>query len=84
MQEPQETQVRSLGQEDPLEVGMATYFSILAGESLGQRSLEGYSPWSHTELDMTEVTEQIQKHANTNCYSFPHLLLSLLRIHSFR
>ena len=84
MQEPQETQVRSLGQEDPLEVGMATYFSILVGESLGQRSLEGYSPWSHTELDMTEVTEQIQKHANSNCYSFPHLLLSLLRIHSFR
>ena len=30
-----------------MEVGMETYFSILAGESLGQRSLEGYSPWSH-------------------------------------
>ena len=26
----QETQVRSLGQEDPLEKGMATYSSILA------------------------------------------------------
>ena len=26
----QETQVRSLGQEDPLEKGMATHFSILA------------------------------------------------------
>ena len=25
-----ETQVRSLGQEDPLEKGMATHFSILA------------------------------------------------------
>jgi len=30
MQEPQETQVQSLGQEDPLEKGMATHFSILA------------------------------------------------------
>ena len=30
MQEPQEMQVRSLGQEDPLEQGMATQFSILA------------------------------------------------------
>ena len=29
-QEPQETQVRSLGQEDPLEEGMATHSSILA------------------------------------------------------
>ena len=29
MQEPQETQVPSLGQEDPLEEKMATYSSIL-------------------------------------------------------
>ena len=29
MQEMQETQVLSLGQEDPLEEGMATHFSIL-------------------------------------------------------
>ena len=33
MQEMQETQVRSLGQEDPLKVGMATHFSILAWEN---------------------------------------------------
>ena len=32
------------------------------GESHGQRSLEGYSPWGHKELDMTEVTE----HAHVN------------------
>ena len=30
MQEPKETQVSSLGQEDPLEEGMATRSSILA------------------------------------------------------
>ena len=30
MQEPQETRVRSLGQEDPLEEGMAAHSSILA------------------------------------------------------
>ena len=30
MQETQETQVRSLGQEDPLEEDMATHSSILA------------------------------------------------------
>ena len=29
MQEPQETQVQSLSQEDPLEKGMAAHFSIL-------------------------------------------------------
>ena len=32
MQETQEMQVRSLGQEDPLEEGMTTHSSILAQE----------------------------------------------------
>ena len=40
-----ETQVQSLGQEDPLEEEMATHSSILTGESHGLRSLVGYSPW---------------------------------------
>ena len=52
----QETQVQSLGCEDPLEKEMATHSSILAGKSHGQRSLEGYSPWNCKELDRTEVT----------------------------
>ena len=39
----QETQVRSLGQKDPLEKEMATHFSILAWKI----------PW--TELDTTEA-----------------------------
>ena len=47
----QETRVRSLGWEDPLEEEMATH---LPGESHGQKSLEGYSPWGHKESDITE------------------------------
>ena len=39
----QETWVQSLDREDPLEEGMATHSSILAGEFHGQRSLVGYS-----------------------------------------
>ena len=50
----QETQVWSLGQEDPLEKEMAIHSSILPGESHGQRSLVGYSPWGHKESDTTE------------------------------
>ena len=42
----QETRVRSLGQEDPLEKEMATYSSILAVKSHVQRSPADYSPWS--------------------------------------
>ena len=37
---------RFLGQEDPLEKGMATTPVFLPGKSQGQRSLVGYSPCS--------------------------------------
>ena len=39
-----ETWVWSLGQEDPLEEGMATHSIFLPGKSHGQSSLAGYSP----------------------------------------
>ena len=39
----QETQFRFLGQEDPVEKGMATH-SSMPGESHGQRSLVGHIP----------------------------------------
>ena len=50
----QETQVRSLGQEDPLEKGMATHSSILAWEIPWTEEMGGYSPWGHKESDTTE------------------------------
>ena len=50
----QETWIRSLGWEDPLEEGTATHSSILASRIPWTESLVGYSPWSHKELDMTE------------------------------
>ena len=46
----QETWVQSLGQEDPGE-GMATTPVFLCGEFHGQRSLAGYNPQGHEELD---------------------------------
>ena len=50
----QETWVRSLCREDPLEKGMASIPVFLPGESHGQRSLVGYSPWSHKKSVTTE------------------------------
>ena len=50
----QEMQVQPLGEEDPLMKEMATHSSILAGESRGQRSLTGYSPWGRKGSDTTE------------------------------
>ena len=43
-----------MGWEDPLEKGKATHSSILAWRiPWTERSLEGYSPRGHKELDMT-------------------------------
>ena len=51
MQEMQETQVRSLDQEDPLEKGMAAQAGIPAWRIQWilqrQGSLAGYIPWGH-------------------------------------
>ena len=54
MQETQETQVQTLGQEDPLEKEMAAQSSILAWKFNGQKSLVGYSPWGHKESGSTK------------------------------
>ena len=59
----QEARVRSLGCEDPLEKGNTPVFS--PGESHGQRSLAGYSPWDGEELDKTDrLTLLPQAHCN--------------------
>ena len=48
-----EMQGETLGREDPLEEGMAVF---LPGESDGQRSLAGYSPWGSKESIATLFT----------------------------
>ena len=48
----QETWVRSLGWEDPLEKEMATHSSI--AWRIPWTSLVGNSPWGHKELDTTK------------------------------
>ena len=54
MQKTQETSVRSLGWEDPLEEKMATNSNILALRIHVQRSLVGYNLWGQKESDMTK------------------------------
>ena len=58
----QKTRVRSLGWEDPLEKGWQPTPVFLPGESHGQRSLVGYSPWGFKEPDMTR---QLSTHTHT-------------------
>ena len=50
----QETSVRSLDWEDPLEKGMATHSSIFAWRIQQTEELVSYGPWGHKDLDKTE------------------------------
>ena len=49
--------VQSLGWQDPLEKEKAPHSKLLPGNSHGQRSLVGYSPWGCKQSDTTEATE---------------------------
>ena len=67
MQESQETWVQSLGWEDPLEVGMATHYSILAWRIpwteepsglqsiVSQRVGHDWSDWAHTYVSLSKL-----------------------------
>ena len=50
----QETWVRSLGREDPLEKEMATHSSPLAWKIPWMEKPVGYSPWGRKESDTTK------------------------------
>ena len=64
-----ESWVRSLGQEDPLERGMTTHFSIL----VYRVPWTAYSPWGHTESATTE-----QRTVSLSCnHSVSKVLLSI-------
>ena len=56
MQEPQETQVRSLGPEDPLEEEMATHSSILSWKIPMDRGTWRATVHRVAESDTLEVT----------------------------
>ena len=56
MQDTEETRVRSLGREDPLEKEMATHSSILAWRIPWTEGPGGLQSWGRKELDTTEAT----------------------------
>ena len=59
---------------------MATQSSVVIWKISWKRSLVGYSPWDHGELDMTEqVTEHtctqanIHRHIDTHTHTHTHI-----------
>ena len=76
MQETQETGVRYLSREDPMQEGMATYSVFLLGESHGQRE-----PWWVTDHGVTKSWIQLSRHAHLE--RSRKILLNLPAFHSF-
>ena len=62
MQKTQETWVRSLGWEDPLEKVMATHSSIFAWEVPWTEEPGGLQSMGSQEMDRTEQLNNIQRH----------------------
>ena len=64
MWEAQETWAGSLGEEDPMERGMATIPVFLPKEFHGQKPLSGYSPWglkdTHEPIYDISETQSVQ------------------------
>ena len=55
----QETWVRSLGQEDPLEKKVSTHSSILAWKTPWTEEPGGLQSMGYRELDTTKATEHV-------------------------
>ena len=59
----QETQILSLGLEDPMEKEMAIYSNVLSGKSHGRRILAGYNPRGNKS--QTWLSDWVNTHAHT-------------------
>ena len=68
-----ETQVRSLGQEDPLEKEMATHSSTLAWRNPWREEPGGLQSMGSQEADRTEATSQT--HRTLEAYNGPDPVL---------
>ena len=74
----QETWVRSLGWDDPLEEAWQPTPVFLPREFHGQRSLVGYSPWVRKESDMTDELTLSLAHLTDYRIGSTYLLYPLL------
>ena len=78
IQETREMWVLSLGREDLFEEELAANSSILSWKK-SQRSLVGYSPWGHKELDMTEQLTHKHTHTYLN-FTLSFFLIKFIRL----
>ena len=81
-----ETEVQSLGWEDPLQRKWKPTPVFLPGKFHGQKSLMGYSQWVCKESDITEHTQTLFKNCSwlksTFCFHFLEEQHTTLAFHS--
>ena len=77
-----ETQVQSLGREDPLQISIPVF---LSGEFHEQRSLVVYSPWGlkQAHATNTHTRTHIHTHTHTNKQFFPWCQNQVMFLHPF-
>ena len=77
----QETQIQFLGQEDSLEKGMATHFSILPGELHGQRSLAAVHGTTESDtagqLKLSVSLGPYSLKGTSHCHHFFEIILTV-------
>ena len=62
---------------------MAIHSVFLPGQSHGQRSLVGYSPWGHKESDTTEQLTQLICICSSFCFPWVVFLHKMLSVFSY-
>ena len=67
-----EMRVRSLGQEDALEEGMAAHSSVLAWRIPQTEEPSGLQSMCLKELDTTDVPEKALTHSHTHTHTHSH------------
>ena len=71
----QETRVRSLCQEDPLEKEMQPTPVFLPGKSHGQSNLVGHDPWGHKE--QTQLSDSACTTTHEEGVSLPNVYYNI-------
>ena len=80
----QENGVRSLGQEDPLEKGMATLSSTLAWRIPWTEDPVGYSSWDHKESDTSVQLTFLSFSVTTRCQVLEEMIVKATDLTNFQ
>ena len=80
----QENRIQSLGQEDPLEKGMATHSSTLPWRIPWIEDPVGYSSWDHKESDTSVQLTFLSFSVSTRCQVLEEMIVKFTDLTNFQ